>query len=128
MRPIALVLAVLAASAVALGFELKPPTLAAYDRYVALTEARLATERDGTSPFLWIDRQPAAERARLMTRLRAGEVVVDKLETRDRGAAVSIDGGLVTTGSAPCSSQVRRSIAWSTSCRTTTATPRCSAR
>lgn len=85
---------VLAATSV-LALELKPATLAGYDRYVAVTEARLSSERSGQAPFLWLDQQPAAERARLMTRLRRGEIVLAKLETRDRGAEMRIDGGLV---------------------------------
>jgi hypothetical protein len=95
MRGIYLVCLVLAATAAAAGFELKPATLSAYDRYVALTEARLAAERTGAAPFLWIDRQPAAERERLMGRLKRGDVVLAPLETRDGSARVPIEGGLV---------------------------------
>jgi hypothetical protein len=85
---------VLAATSTAMA-ELKPRTLAGYERYVAATESRLAAEREGKAPFLWIDQQPAAEQARLLTRLRRGEVVLAKLETRDRGAAIRIEDGLV---------------------------------
>jgi hypothetical protein len=76
-------------------FELRPNTVAAYDRYVAATEARLAAERSGASPFLWIDRQPAAEKARLMARLASGEVVVDALESRDGGKRIDVPDGLI---------------------------------
>lgn len=75
--------------------ELKPATLAAYDRYIAATEARLAGERDGRSPFFWIDQQPPTQRAALQARLNAGDVVLSRLETRDRGAEIPIDGGLI---------------------------------
>ena len=37
--------------------ELKPATLAAFDRYVTLTEKRMAGEMSGASPFLWIERR-----------------------------------------------------------------------
>lgn len=70
-------------------------TLAAYDRYVALTDQRLAAERAGTSPFLWLDRQPAAARDALLARLRRGEVVVEPLETRDEGRPISVPNGLI---------------------------------
>ena len=76
-------------------FELRPPTLAAYERYVALTDARVADERSGTAPFLWIDRQPASVQADAMNRLRRGEVVVAPLETRDNGRTIDVPDGLV---------------------------------
>jgi hypothetical protein len=86
---IALATAVLAAR------ELKPATLATYDRYIALTEQRIAQENDGTRPFLWIDQQPASAREALMARLRNGEVVVERAETRDQGKPISVNGGLI---------------------------------
>ena len=78
-----------------LAADLKPPTLAAFDRYVQLTEARMAGEVSGSSPFLWIDRQPDRDRAALLERLRRGEVVVAHLETRDAGAEIQAPNGLV---------------------------------
>lgn len=75
--------------------ELKPATLAAFDRYVTLTEARMAGEIAGTSPFLWIDRQPEPGRQRLLARLRAGEVVSARLETRDRNKTIDAPDGML---------------------------------
>ncbi len=75
--------------------ELRPDTRAAFDRYVTLTEARMAVELDGRAPFLWIDRQPDADRRALAERLRRGEVVSELLETRDGAAAVPISGGMI---------------------------------
>jgi hypothetical protein len=75
--------------------ELKPATLAAFDRYVQLTEARMAGETAGASPFLWIDRQPDADRRQLLQRLGRGEVTVSRLETRDGQDRVKIDDGLI---------------------------------
>ena len=49
-----------------LALELKPATLAAFDRYVRLTERRMDDEIRGASPFLWIDRQPERERGQLL--------------------------------------------------------------
>lgn len=74
---------------------LSPATLNAFDRYVVLTEQRLAAEREGRSPFLWTDRQPDRDRARILDRLRRGEVVVDALETRDGGKGVAVPDGLI---------------------------------
>lgn len=77
------------------GIELKPATVAAFDKYVKLTEARMAGEVDGPSPFLWIDRQPEAERGRLHERLKRGEVLVQSLETRDGKTAIDVPDGLI---------------------------------
>ena len=75
--------------------DLKPVTLKAYERYVALTEERLAAEHSGAAPFLWIDRQTPAARDAIMTRLRQGDIVTDALETKDRGQSIDVDGGLI---------------------------------
>ena len=49
-----LAIAVLALVAAPSEVDLKPATLAAFDRYVTLTEARMAGEMSGASPFLWM--------------------------------------------------------------------------
>lgn len=74
---------------------LSPETLKSYERYVALTEERISAERAGTQPFLWIDRQSERERAKIMERLRRGEVVIAPLKTRDAGKSIDIKRGLV---------------------------------
>lgn len=75
--------------------ELRPETVRAFDRYVALTEERMRAEVEGPSPFLWLDRLDVAERDRVLSRLRSGEVVVERLRTRDGGAEVDIPSGMV---------------------------------
>jgi hypothetical protein len=75
--------------------ELKPATLAAFERYVQLTETRMAGERAGTSPFLWIDRQRASDQTHLRADLGAGRVLVERLETRSGGDEISVPDGLV---------------------------------
>ena len=75
--------------------ELKPATLAAFHRYVTVTEARMANEVSGSSPFLWIDRQPAGARKQIDATLAAGRVVVEHLETRETGKSIDIPDGLV---------------------------------
>lgn len=75
--------------------ELKPATLAAFDRYVTLTEARMAGEISGASPFLWIDRQPEPSRRGVLDRLKAGEVVSARLETRDGKKPIDAPDGLL---------------------------------
>ena len=75
--------------------ELKPETVAAFDRYVAVTEARIRSEVDGERPFLWVDRLAAEERADVYTRLAQGDVQVERLQTRDGDEKISIPSGLV---------------------------------
>jgi hypothetical protein len=74
--------------------DLKPATLAAFERYVTLTEARMAGEMSGASPFLWIDRQADGRRA-LLGKLQQGEVVSARLQTRDGKAAIDVPDGLI---------------------------------
>ena len=90
----ALVIAVLALAAAPSAAELKPATLAAFDRYVTLTEARMAGEMSGASPFLWIDRQ-GDRRPALLGRLQRGEVVSARLQTRDGSSEIDVSDGLV---------------------------------
>ena len=81
---------------VALGAaELKPQTIEAFDRYVRVTEARMQTELDGQSSFLWVDRLPDDEREEAYAKLRAGEVVIDRLETRDGDEKIKIPDGKI---------------------------------
>ncbi len=85
----------LAVSAAAAAAELKPQTVRAFDRYVQLTEERMRAEIDGEAPFLWIDRLADADRDEALARLRSGEVVVERLETRDGRDEVDIPSGMV---------------------------------
>ena len=81
---------------VALGAaELKPQTIKAFDRYVEVTEARMQTELDGEAPFLWVDRLPDDDRDEANAKLRAGEVVIDRLETRDGDEKIEIPDGTI---------------------------------
>jgi len=75
--------------------ELKPRTVEAFDRYVSLTLARMQTEIDGRSAFLWVDRQPEDVRPEILRRLQQGEVVIEKLETRDGDDQIKIPSGMV---------------------------------
>ena len=95
-RAIAAVLVLCAVAVAPAGArQLKPATLAAFERYVTLTEARMEGELSGSAPMLWVDRQPAAERDAIARRLRNGEVVVSKIETRDGTKPIEIGDGLV---------------------------------
>ena len=75
--------------------ELKPKTIAAFDHYVGLNEARIQSEVSGEQPFLWVDRSSPDERTQLYDRLNRGEVLVERLETREGDRKISIPSGLV---------------------------------
>ena len=55
----------------------------------------MRAEVEGRSPFLWLDRLDAAERDEVLARLRSGEIVVERIETRDGGDEVDIPSGMV---------------------------------
>ena len=55
----------------------------------------MTTELDGEAAFLWVDRLPDAENEEAYQKLRAGEVVIEKLETRDDGDKIEIPSGKV---------------------------------
>jgi hypothetical protein len=59
--------------------DLHANTVAAFDRYIRLTEMRLNEEKRGTIAD---------------ARLRSGEIIVRRMETRDAGRAIDIPGGL----------------------------------
>ncbi len=74
---------------------LKPNTVAAFNDYVQLTEARSSDElRRGTN-LLWIDSLPDSERAQAYEELKRGEVKMQKLETRENGEKIRCPGGMI---------------------------------
>jgi hypothetical protein len=75
--------------------ELKPSTVACFDGYVKLTEARNETELRNATNLLWIDTLPQNERAQAYQTLRRGEVRMQRLETFDNGEKIRCDGGLI---------------------------------
>ena len=70
--------------------ELQPRTVAAFDRYVRVTEALFRE-----SPFLRIDGLPEAERRAKLDAIGRGELYIERLTTRDEGKTIDVPGGLV---------------------------------
>ena len=89
MKRCALLLLVFAGDASAA--ELQPRTVAAFDRYVRVTEARM----DSNAPFLWIDSLSQAQRQERLTELRRTGLVVEKLTTREGRREIDVPDGLV---------------------------------
>ena len=75
--------------------DLKPGTLAAFRRYVGLTEARNASELQRGANLLWIDGLPETERVQAYEALKSGQVKMQKLETLDGGEKIRCPGGMI---------------------------------
>jgi hypothetical protein len=63
--------------------ELRPKTVAAFDRYVQLTEARINGEVSQTDKFLYVDGLPPARRSQVLAALKRGEIFMERLQTLD---------------------------------------------
>jgi hypothetical protein len=74
---------------------LRPNTVAAFDEYVKLTEARNAEELQRGTNLLWIDGLKDSERAQAYEALRRGQVQMQKLETRRNGEKIRCPGGMI---------------------------------
>jgi hypothetical protein len=71
--------------------ELKPQTVAAFDRYVQVTEQRM----NDAPQFLWVDGLPASQQRAVLEALRRGELVIDRLTTRQSGKEIDLPDGMV---------------------------------
>jgi hypothetical protein len=69
----------------------QPETAAEFDRYISRAETRIGNARSSANSFLSLESLSAGQRAEAMSRLRRGEVVIEKYEnTPDE-----IPGGLI---------------------------------
>lgn len=75
--------------------ELKPKTEAAFNKYVAATEARINSELRPGGPFLYIDTLPDDARNSAYQQLKNGEILVEKLETKAPGVSADVPDGMV---------------------------------
>jgi hypothetical protein len=77
--------------------DLEPETLQGFDHYVQLLE----TQIDNQEAFLSIDRLPADRRAVAQSQLRAGQVIIERLDANrpderdDSGKPIPVPGGLI---------------------------------
>ncbi len=74
---------------------LKPNTLAAFEQYVKLTEARNAEELQRGTNLLWIDSLKENERVQAYEALKGGEVRVQKVDTRANGEKIHCPDGMI---------------------------------
>jgi hypothetical protein len=75
--------------------ELKPRTVKAFQHYEELTEARIRSELSTPGQFLYVDTLPEGQRQEEIARLKAGQVYIRPLTTKDNGKKVEIPDGLV---------------------------------
>ncbi len=92
---IALASLVVLAAGPARAADLQPATLAAFTRYVQLTEARIAADEADPARFLWIDTLTGDHRRDALATLGRGEVAIERLQTLDHGRKITIDDGLI---------------------------------
>jgi len=92
--PLMSIAVILVVSVYAVAVDLKPETNAAFNRYVQVTEERMQNEVRAGS-FLWADGLAGGQRKEVYERLKRGEVVTQRLETLDGGAAIPVSGGLI---------------------------------
>ncbi len=69
----------------------QPETAAAFDRYVAQAEVRIGNTRSNTKSFLNMESIASSPREEVMSRLRRGEIVIEK----DGNTPEEIPGGLI---------------------------------
>lgn len=86
-----LVLVLVSATTHAGAAELQPRTLAAFERYVQLTEARLSSN----APFLWIDALPEARRRDALETVRRKALAIERVTTKDRGREIDVPDGII---------------------------------
>jgi len=74
--------------------ELKKETAAAYDRYLAATERRVAGETK-TGPFLFVDAWPQERRAKAYEELKEGGVLIEEMNATEEGHPIAVEHGLI---------------------------------
>ena len=89
--PAAAVILLIIGATPASSAELRPPTVAAFDRYVQVTEQRMKDDPQ----FLWVDGLPASQQRAVVEALRRGELVIDRLTTHQSGKDIDIPDGMV---------------------------------
>lgn len=74
--------------------ELKPETVAAFDHYVRVTEARMNDDLENDH-FLAIDRLSDPRRQKAYDRIQHGEVYLEQLRTLDNGHPIRVPSGMI---------------------------------
>ena len=91
----ALVVMLLAVAGAASAADLQPQTIVAWDRYVAETERQMAATLNDQARFVWVDGLQEPDRRTRLAALRAGGLLIERLETKDGGKKLEAPGGLI---------------------------------
>src|SRR5579871_6819153 len=75
--------------------ELKQKTAAAFDKYVAATEARIAGELRPGGTFLYVDSLSPDAQKNAYEQLKKSEILVEKLETKGQGINSDPPDGMI---------------------------------
>jgi hypothetical protein len=75
--------------------DLRSETVAAFDRYVRVSEARMAIELADSGRFLLVDGMPELKRQAAIHDLRAGALVIERRTTQELGKDIDVPKGLV---------------------------------
>jgi len=81
--------------------DLQQKTLDAFNRYVQATETQVDSEIARRGPYLWVESLPEDRHAAAEAQLRAGQVVIERLDTLDpshggdRGKPFAVPDGMI---------------------------------
>jgi len=75
--------------------ELKAEAVRGFEQYVELTERRIQDDLRPGGTFLWVETLPEARRREAEARLRLGQVVIERTETREIAGSISTPGALI---------------------------------
>jgi hypothetical protein len=75
--------------------KLQAETVEAFDRYVQLTNTRNDAELTRGTALLQVDGLPEAQRTEVHAELQAGQVWIQRLQTRDGGATIRCPEGMI---------------------------------
>ena len=75
--------------------ELRPEAVRGFEQYVELTERRIQDDLQPGGPFLWVETLPEARRREAEARLRLGQVVIERMDTRETAGSISTPGALI---------------------------------
>lgn len=71
--------------------DLEPRTIEAFDHYAQTAETKFNSELASGGPFLWVERLPTERRAAAEAQLRAGQVVIERLDASAPDGLASYD-------------------------------------
>jgi hypothetical protein len=94
-RAFALIFCLVSPSLNSTAAQLKQETITAFDKYVAATEARINSELLPRGLFLYVDGLPIETMKSSYERLRNGEVLVEKRQTKVPGVSFAVPDGMV---------------------------------